>query len=202
MSIAAIIPVKCFDRAKSRLAPALSDKDRHALALTMFDHVARLAIASKRIESVLVVTDCDEVTETACQLGAKVMTDREGGLAASLDLALTTVRTDAAIILMGDLPHLAASDLDALIDALSERAVALAPDRQKEGTNALALRLPAPGPTAFGRYGSFDEHLRRFRGQGIEPAVVERDGLAFDVDAPEDLNLLATGYRSRQVAAL
>jgi 2-phospho-L-lactate guanylyltransferase len=190
MTTWAVIPAKCFDRAKSRLAPVASDAERRTLAEAMFQHVLGVATTHGAIAGVLVVTDCDEVDGVARAAGARVNRDaRPGLLGASIDAALRElpVEADAAVILMGDLPRLRANDIDSLLMRLAKHSVVIAPDSVPEGTNALALRLPAPVPTAFGMVGSSAEHVRRFAEAGIVHDIYLSSTVQFDVDSPADL---------------
>lgn len=184
MSVWAIIPAKCFDRAKSRLAPVASEEKRQAIAEEMFRHVLGVATTHPALAGTLVVTDCDTVDRVAREAGARVTRDAHPGqLGASLDAALREPPgASAAIILMGDLPLITAADVGALAAQLDRNSAVIAPDRADEGTNALAVRLPSPTATAFGRYGSFSEHVRRFP----EAAIYRSATIAFDVDTPDD----------------
>jgi 2-phospho-L-lactate guanylyltransferase len=90
-------------------------------------------------------------------------------------------------VLHGDLPNLTAGDVQALLAAAEEgRSVAIAPDRAGSGTNGLALRPPDIIGFRFGA-GSMAAHREEALAAGIEPRLVERDGLAFDLDTPQDL---------------
>ncbi len=64
--------------------------------------------------------------------------------------------------------------------------VAIAPDRLGTGTNGLALAPPGVIGFRFGT-GSFAAHRAEAQAAGVEPAIVARPGLAFDLDTPEDL---------------
>lgn len=199
----AVIPAKCFDRAKSRLAPVLSAEERRTLATDMFRTVMNAVQRSAAIDGLVVITDCEDVTEVARVRGARVFADVPGGLGASIGAALSRLSSeaDAAIVIMGDLPHITVGDVDAMVAMLSYAPAVLAPDREREGTNALALRPPALFPTAFGRYGSFVEHLHRLEAAGVAPAIVTRPGLAFDVDSPDDVKRIGSVFVPETVVA-
>ena len=64
--------------------------------------------------------------------------------------------------------------------------MAIAPDRLGTGTNGLAVRPLGIIGFQFGS-GSFAAHLAEAEAAGVQPAVVRRPGLAFDLDTPEDL---------------
>jgi 2-phospho-L-lactate guanylyltransferase len=188
----AVIPAKRFTRAKSRLGPPLGDAERQALARDMLAHVVAAARACNAVAGILVATDGDDVAR-ACGDGVAILRDRDedqerlGDIVDRALVALTERGADAAVVVMGDLPRLRASDLTSLLTALEGADVALAPDRAEWGANALAVRLPAPMPTEFGRGDSFARHLAAAREHGLATIVVRTASLAHDVDAPGDL---------------
>jgi len=76
-------------------------------------------------------------------------------------------------------------------------AITLAPSRDHRGSNAVLCTPPDLLPLRFGD-DSFKPHLAASRALNIEPAVVERPGLALDIDTPDDLvALLATPSTTR-----
>jgi 2-phospho-L-lactate guanylyltransferase len=93
---------------------------------------------------------------------------------------------------MSDLPRLGALDVERLLVALRDADVAIAPDRPQLGTNALALRLPAPLATCFGNADSFARHLAAAETRALRAAVIHARGLAFDLDRPADLAALVS----------
>ena len=115
------------------------------------------------------------------------------GLNAGLDQARGDAQADGIetlVVLHGDLPNLSAEDVLALLAGLGAvaagRGVAIAPDRTGAGTNGLGLRPPGAIAFRFGT-GSFAAHLSEAEAAGAALSVVERPGLAFDLDTPEDL---------------
>jgi 2-phospho-L-lactate guanylyltransferase len=65
--------------------------------------------------------------------------------------------------------------------------VAIAPDRRGTGTNGLALHPPNAIPFRFGA-DSFAAHQEAAHAADLSVAVVQRRGLAFDLDTPDDLH--------------
>ena len=174
-----VLPVKSFERAKSRLGPTLSPERRRALARSMFLHVGRTV--EPLVDGVLVATDGDDVAMLAAGLGFDVLRDDgPARLARIVDRALGSLagRVDTALVLMSDLPELSRHDVRAV---LAEPCIA--PDRHDLGTNA--LHVPIGASTSFGHADSFLRH----RALGLP--VVRRPGLAQDVDSPSDLFGLA-----------
>ena len=191
MSRWALVPAKSFARGKSRLAPALSDAARAALARELFDHVLATLRAAGLVDGVLVATDGDDVAAAARALGAAVLRDDAPGapLSAVVDAGLAALRARGAtqaLVLMADLPRLRADDVRALFAALDGADVVAVRADDGTHTNALVLAPPDVLPTRFGRDDSFAAHLAAAQAAGLRVAVVANDRVAFDVDAPDD----------------
>ncbi len=192
----ALVPVKRFDQGKSRLGEVLEAAARVDLARGMFDRVVGVLGALVRageLAGALVVTDGEEVAQRAAVHGAEatlsagVGPGRSLGVIVDEGLARLAERgAEAAIVIMGDLPALDASEVCAIASLLDDSDVVIAPDAAKTGTNALAMRLPAPMPTRFRGGESLADHLEEARGRGLRVALCERPGFQFDVDRPED----------------
>ncbi|HEY8179084.1 MAG TPA: 2-phospho-L-lactate guanylyltransferase [Candidatus Limnocylindria bacterium] len=183
-----IVPHRGLAAAKTRLAPVLDHDERIALARTLLVRV--LGVARETCDDVVVISPSAELEPIVGEAGARLAVQRGMGLNAGLDQAREAAEADGAdrlLVLHGDLPNLAADDVLALVDAMAgEPAVAIAPDRLGTGTNGLALSPPGVIGFRFGT-GSFAAHLTEAQAAGVEPAVVVRPGLAFDLDTPADL---------------
>lgn len=191
-----LLPVKGFDRAKSRLSPILGGVARAGLAQQMCEHVLATLSQCAAIDGVLVLSDSDEVLELAQRHGCHG--ERELGLAgegpllgAIVDdglLRLSTRGARSALVLMSDLPLLAAADLQALVSLLADHDCVIAPDLRETNTNALGLRLDGArrAATAFGSGDSFRLHVEIAAASGLRTAVHRSRGLGFDVDLPAD----------------
>ncbi|MEO1269456.1 MAG: 2-phospho-L-lactate guanylyltransferase [Myxococcota bacterium] len=199
----AVVPVKPFAQAKTRLAPALCPHDRHRLAHAMFTHVLDTLHRSEPIAGVLVITQCPTITLFAQQRGARVLGDPAGqpgqchALSTIVDAGLCHVarvhQAQQALVLMADLPTLGIDDVAAMLHPLHQGSVmVVAPDRHHKGTNALALRPPLGIPSCFGHDDSLVRHLMAAAAYGTPAAVVQTAGLGFDLDTPDDLCLLAS----------
>jgi len=196
MTVWAVVPVKRFDRAKSRLAPVLDAASRERVARELFEHVASVLAAPAVVDAVAIVTDSDKAAALAAARGALALPDPEGArtLADRVDFALAEIArrgAAVAVVLMSDLPTLDPEDVRALVRDFGPGALRVAPDERGHHTNALALRLPPPFATAFGDAESFRRHRERAEAAGLSTEIVRRPGLAFDVDTPEDYETLA-----------
>jgi 2-phospho-L-lactate guanylyltransferase len=191
----ALVPVKAFDSAKSRLTPCLAPPSRAQLARSMFEHVLEMLKSAARINGVLVVTDSAETARIAASLGAAVLRDRATGpLDVHVDDGLSDLArrgVTRALVIMSDLPNLTCDDVEALLSALDEADVVIAPDSSGHHTNALGVYLPHRLTMSFGRDDSFHLHLQFARAAGLSLARVDTPTLAFDVDTPDDYAKIA-----------
>jgi 2-phospho-L-lactate guanylyltransferase len=183
--LTAIVPMKSPALAKSRLAAVLDGASRQALAQQMLDHVLGVlreaGLASVRV---------------AGSDGGK------GDLNADVTEAARLVEAEGAthlLLVMADLPYLAAADIAALIEAGRDRPVVIA-EAKDGGTNAMLLRPPTVLDFAFATHRpSATFHADSARKVGIEPAIVRRPGLARDIDTPADLAALVADHPAYQV---
>ena len=183
-----IVPHRGLAAAKTRLAPVLDHAERIALARTLLVRV--LEVAHEAGDDVVVISPAAELEPIVVEAGARLAVQRGMGLNAGLDQAREAAEADGVerlVVLHGDLPNLAVDDVAALMEAAADGpAVAIAPDRLGTGTNGLALSPPGVIGFRFGA-GSFAAHRAEAQTAGVDPAVVVRPGLAFDLDTPEDL---------------
>ena len=188
MSTRVIVPHRGLESAKTRLSPVLDTDERVALARQLLAGV--LQAAREVVEDVVVISPAASLEPLVTKFGARLVVQRGMGLNRGLDQARKAAVADGIEllgVLHGDLPNLAPADVSALLAAATApRSVAIAADRGGTGTNGLALRPPEIIGFRFG-VGSLAAHREEAFAAGVEPALVERDGLAFDLDTPQDL---------------
>lgn len=190
MSLRIIVPHRGLQAAKSRLAGSLSPDERMFLASQLLQRV--LKVSHDVTDDVVVISPSRELREIVEPSGTRLVVQRGMGLNEGLEQArFDAVVEDVAtmVILHGDLPNLRAEDVEVLIGALpggGSPGVAIAPDRAGTGTNGLVLRPPGVIAFRFGT-GSFALHVAEVERAGVPLVAVNRAGLAFDLDTPEDL---------------
>jgi 2-phospho-L-lactate guanylyltransferase len=178
----AVVPLKSLYLAKGRLSGVLQPAQRASLAFLMSEHV--LATLREAGVSPVRVVNGDH------DLNADV---QEAAVVAQMQGA-----TDLLLI-MADLPYLAADDIAALIEAGRTSKVVIA-EAKDGGTNALLLKPPTALRFAFSRERpSAETHAELARAAGIEPVILRRPGLARDIDTPADLDALVADHPAYQV---
>jgi len=184
-----IVPHRGLEQAKTRLAGVLDPAQRAALAERLLRHVLDAAAATEH--EVVVISPDASLEPLSMAAGAQLAVQHGLGLNAGLGQARDEALRDGVevlTVLHGDLPDLAPADVIALLAAVSGSgaSVAIAPDAAGRGTNGLALAPPDVIGFQFGR-DSFAAHLEAAERSGARLSVVERPGLAFDLDTPQDL---------------
>jgi 2-phospho-L-lactate/phosphoenolpyruvate guanylyltransferase len=190
----AVVPLKSPDNAKSRLAGVLDAASRRALFFAMARHVLQTLRATAGIERVLVVTTSPEVARRARELGAEILLQpHEAGTAQACRFALASGVLGAhqpVLFVSGDLPLISTHAITALLQhAAPAPSVVIAPDRRRQGTNALwcsAANVIAP---SFGP-GSYARHIELARERGIAVTIHAEEALGLDIDDVADLRQL------------
>ncbi len=119
MRTAAILPVKRFAAAKSRLGESVEEDLRARLARAMVADVLQALAQSASIELTIVVTREPSLPETAREHGALAIEDTaERGQSAAVTLGVQRALTDGferVLCIPGDCPALDPAELDALL---------------------------------------------------------------------------------------
>lgn len=194
-ALTAVVPVRSFETAKSRLGEPLDAEERQALVRSMLRRAIRAALDAP-VSRVLVVSPDPEALAFAETCGAEPLRQGDTGLNEALAAAreaATTGGATALIVLPPDLPALDAAELRRLLALVADGLVAdrpmvaLVPDRHGAGTNALLVSPPDAIPFRFGE-SSRGLHAAAARAAGA--TYLELGGpLALDIDTADDLLL-------------
>jgi 2-phospho-L-lactate guanylyltransferase len=200
MRTLAILPVKRFELAKTRLGEQLAPEQRRRLARAMVSDVLDALAATGGLDPV-VVTNEPAVAALAGAHGATVLADPpESGQSAAAMVGIAHAIQhgyERALMVPGDCPALAIAELQALLDpASAPPAVTIVADRHGSGTNALLLTPPDAIEPGFGP-GSFERHRLRSRAAGASWHVAAPPGLLLDIDTPDDLAALRLALAGR-----
>ncbi len=196
MTIWAIVPVKPLRRGKSRLAEALNEDERAELNSQLLQHTLKTLKETSKVEEVLVISRDPKVMAIAHDYQARtIMEDGSADLNTALKRATAVAKiytTNGVLILPADLPLITKEDIERLISKAEgrQRVVVIAPDRRREGTNAL---LVSPAGIIEYDYGenSFERHCKQAREVGALLEICELTSIELDLDLPEDLALVA-----------
>ena len=187
MKTYAIIPVKSFSKAKTRLN--LPQIKRELLCKEMLEEVLRTLSECKSIDNIVIVSKDDYAIKLGKSFGAIQIFDDDLGVNQAVDLAdqhLSDLECDCSVIFPQDIPMMESSDVDSLLGFLkSSRSVMLVPSRQFNGTNAL-VRYSNSMKTQYdmGSY-SYQLDAAKVVTQNISIALIRR--IMLDIDDESDL---------------
>ena len=202
-SWAAVVPVKPFARAKSRLS-ALGEEARLDLVAALAQDTVAALQDSRAVGLVVVVTDELALVRALAGTGVVAVPEGHGD---DLNATLVQGAAEAArrrpglrpFAVCADLPALTGEDLDGFLAALPEPGPSwFVADRSGTGTTTYLADSTAGFAPAYG-IGSARSH----RAAGaVEVSALAPDALRSDVDTPEDLAhavALGVGERTRWV---
>jgi 2-phospho-L-lactate guanylyltransferase len=185
-----VVPVKETGNAKQRLASALSQPRRSALALAMLEDVLAALVETRDLAGIIVVTVDEAARRLAERYGAQIsdIAATEGHTGAVMGNARQLVRDGKAMLTIpGDVPLVTGDEIEQVIDAYRQGSrFTIVPARDEQGSNTI---LAAPADAVKLRFGedSFFPHLAAARACGIEPVALKLPGIGHDIDTPEDL---------------
>ncbi len=200
----AVIPVKRFSQAKSRLSPVLTaDERRHLSRVMLYDVLDAVAKVSG-IGGILVVTCDSDAANMAKSFGCEVLSDKKDcGLCDAVSLAgrhLDARGCTGVICIPGDVPLVASDEIDQIIlNHGAAPAVTLVPAWDGGGTNALLCTPAQVIAPQFGK-NSFAAHKIAAGIEGLKPTVVFSHSLSLDLDEPYDLLAFLEQHPSNQTA--
>ncbi len=144
MKIAAIIPVKTFSNAKTRLD--LSPHQIEDLCKVMLEEILHILSISPKIDKTILVTK----EEKAMEIGKKINTitiieekaESVNNAVALADKYLLENDFDASIVFPQDIPYIKTQDIDFMLNyKMPPNFAIIVPSRRFDGTNAL-VRMP------------------------------------------------------------
>jgi 2-phospho-L-lactate guanylyltransferase len=202
MRVVALVPFKCFTRAKQRLRQQFSDAQVEAIGRAMLEDVLYALRDAPGLEQVRVLTDDDAVAEAAEAAGARVrLRSPDPGLNAAIDQAAAEAADegfDASLVALGDLPLLRPDDVALVLEQGLVCPVAIVPSN--DGGTAMLYRRPCTAiPARFGEK-SAERHMQTARDAELRCEVISAGDspTGLDLDTPEDIErLLASGRSCR-----
>ena len=190
MKTCAIIPIKLFSKAKTRLQ--LSTENTKILCQLLLEEVLETISQSSHIDKILLVSKEDE----AFQIGKKfdcveIFDETESGVNNAVMLADSWISTNSftrSVIFPQDIPFMTTHDIDTLFNfCIPENSVILVPSRHFDGTNAL-IRTPSDIMTTRYDEGSYRSQFDSavIKTSHYSLALIQR--IMLDIDSRDDVN--------------
>jgi 2-phospho-L-lactate/phosphoenolpyruvate guanylyltransferase len=206
LKIVAIVPVKNFERGKSRLASLLTVKERIKLSELFLDNTLNTLTKTPVIsQSVIISSDkrAEEIVKKydAIFLGEK----KDKGVNAAVALADTHISeyaVDASIVIPQDLPLLLPEDIECICTAAekNERCLVVCPSLRFDGSNALLRRPPLLLKTNYDN-DSYNIHIKNAEASNACVKSIHIKRIMIDIDTIEDIIKLTEFSSTNKVVA-
>ena len=202
MKIAAIIPVKTFLNAKTRLD--LSQQQVEELCKIMLEEILHILSISPQIEKTIMVTK----EEKAIEIGKKfntvtIIDEKEESVNSAVALAdkyLLENNFDVSIVFPQDIPFIKTQDIDFMLNyKMHPNFAIIVPSRRFDGTNALA-RMPIDLMETHYDEDSYKIHMNTAKEHTLNVAMVFVKRIMWDVDNMEDLKFLLEQNEKPEIA--
>ncbi len=197
MATLALLPLRSLDDGKRRLAGALPIVERRVLVRRLLERAIRALRESGAVDAIAIVSPDSELPDLAALHGVLGIAQHDRGLNRGLEhgrsellrLSGSSPEQTSLLVMLPDLALLEPAELYGLLALAAPHTVLLAPDRHERGTNALVQQPADVLPFGFGP-DSFARHAGLARGRGLDVREYRAPGLQFDVDTPEDLEIM------------
>lgn len=192
MKIAAIIPVKTFSLAKTRLDLSLQQKEE--LCKIMLEEILHTLSISPQIDKTVIVTKEVKAIELGKKYNAIIISDNEeksvNNAVALADKYLLENKFDASIVFPQDIPFIKTQDIDFMLNyKIPPNFVIVVPSRRFDGTNAL-VRMPIDLMITHYDEDSYKIHMNTAKEYTRNVALVFVKRIMLDVDNMDDLKFL------------
>ena len=192
MKIAAIIPVKTFSNAKTRLK--LPPNKVEELCEVMLEEILQTLSISPKIDEIILITK----EEKAMEIGKKyntitIIDEKEESVNQAVSLAdkyLLENDFNASVVFPQDIPFIKTQDIDFILKhQLHPNFVIIVPSRNFDGTNAL-VRMPIDIMKTHYDNDSYRNHMKTAKEHTLNVAMVFVKRIMLDIDNQEDLDIL------------
>jgi 2-phospho-L-lactate guanylyltransferase len=192
LKIAAIIPVKTFSKAKTRLQ--LPSEKIEKLCGIMLEEILQVLSASPKIEKIILVTKEQKAIEMGKKFNTVTIVDeKEEGVNQAVSLTdkyLLENNFIASVVFPQDIPYMKTEDVDFILKhQLHPNFAIIVPSRKFDGTNAL-VRMPIDLMKTHYDDNSYRNHMLTAKEHTMNVAMVFVKRVMLDVDSQEDLEFL------------
>ena len=201
MKIAAIIPVKTFSNAKTRLDLSIDKKEK--LCEIMLEEILHTISISPQIEKIVIVTKEEKAIKIGEKFKAIIIIDEKedsvNNAVALADKYLLENNFHASIVFPQDIPYIKTQDIEFMLNYKAPPNFAIiVPSRRFDGTNAL-VRMPVNLMKTHYDEDSYKIHMNTAKEHTLNVAMVFVKRIMLDVDNDEDLEFLLEQNQKPQI---
>ena len=191
MKTSVIIPVKTFQKSKTRLH--LSEEKTRELCRLMLEEVIKTIGETKLIDKTIIVTNEEQVSDIIEKYDCeKIQDENETSVNDAVKLSekyLIENEFTHSIVLPLDVPFFYSEDLEKLLRFSSDNSVVIVPSRHFDGTNAL-VRTPINSMKPRYDEGSYSFQIESAKNYDVRISIGLIYRLMLDIDNTEDLEFV------------
>ena len=191
MKTSVIIPVKTFQKSKTRLH--LSEEKTKELCRLFLEEVIKTIRETKLIDKTIVVTNEKQILDIIKKYNCeRIQDEHEISVNDAVKLAekyLIDNEFTHSIVLPLDVPFFYSEDLEKLLKFTTSKSVVMVPSRHFDGTNAL-VRTPINSMTPRYDEGSYSFQIESAKKEDLKISVGLIYRLMLDIDNQEDLEFV------------
>ena len=202
MKTAAVIPVKTFLKAKTRLG--LSSEQTEKICEIMLEEILDVLSISPQIDKIIVVTKDEKALEISKKFDTvQIIDNEESGVNDAVALAdeyLLNNDFEASIVFPQDIPYIKTQDIEFMLKFKTNADFAIVvPSRRFDGTNAL-VRNPVNLMKTHYDEDSYKIHMSTAKEETRDVSLVFVKRIMWDVDNMDDLKFLLSQNEKPDVA--
>jgi len=202
LQIAAIIPVKTFSNAKTRLG--LPQEQTEDLCKIMLNEVLSSISKSPLIGKTVVVSREEAAFEISRKYNAaEIFDEDESGVNVAVargEKYLLDNGYDTSVVFPQDIPLIQPEDISTLLSfQKNHRGIIVVPSRKFDGTNAL-VRSPVNVIETHYDEDSYKIHLTTGKSRGIHTSFVLINRIMWDVDDRSDVEFIMSNVEKQDLA--
>jgi 2-phospho-L-lactate/phosphoenolpyruvate guanylyltransferase len=205
LKVFAIVPVKSFENAKTRLGTFLSTAERVRLSGMLLKRTICILNRTPGIQKILLVSSDNRTKKIALRYGVTFLEeDKESGVNSAINLAdkfCVTACADASLILPIDLPLILPEDINIVCKSVldDDNCIVLCPSYKFDGSNVL-LRKPCNIIGTSYDANSYLMHVLEGIRNNVKTKVLFVSRLMIDIDTVRDIrNMLAMNETDNQI---
>ena len=191
MKASVIIPVKTFQKSKTRLH--LSEEKTKKLCRLLLEEVIKTVCQTNVIDEIIVVTNEENISDILEKYDCKrIQDEHETSVNDAVKLAENYLNDNEfthSIVLPLDVPFFYSEDLEKLLKFSSEKSVIIVPSRHFDGTNAL-VRTPINSMTPRYDEGSHSFQIESAKKEDVKISIGLIYRLMLDIDNTRDLEFV------------
>jgi 2-phospho-L-lactate/phosphoenolpyruvate guanylyltransferase len=206
LKVFAIVPVKNFERGKSRLQSLLTVEERIKLSELFLDLTLKTLTKTCVISQVVIVSSDKRAEEIVKKYDAIFLGEKKDqGVNAAVALADTYISeyiVDASIVIPQDLPLLLPEDIERICKAAQshERCLVICPSVRFDGSNALLRRPPSLLKTSY-EHDSYNSHIKKAKALNASVRIIHIKRIMIDIDTIDDIRKLIKFSSTNKVVA-